>query len=43
MHQIHPPQCDRTFQHFLEYGERRDMMLFDEDPHYWKILEELAG
>lgn len=23
--------------------ERRDMMLFDEDPDYWKILEELAG
>lgn len=23
--------------------ERRDMMLFDEDPHYWQILEELAG
>ena len=22
--------------------ERRDMMLFDEDPDYWKILEELA-
>ena len=23
--------------------ERRDMMLFDEDPDYWKILEKLAG
>ena len=23
--------------------ERRDMMLFDEDPDYWKMLEELAG
>ncbi|NER24219.1 MAG: hypothetical protein F6J96_26635 [Symploca sp. SIO1C2] len=23
--------------------ERRDMMLFEEDSHYWKILEKLAG
>ena len=23
--------------------ERRDMMLFDEDPGYWKTLEQLAG
>lgn len=23
--------------------ERRDLMLFDEDPDYWKILEELVA
>ncbi|NET59888.1 MAG: hypothetical protein F6K47_28190 [Symploca sp. SIO2E6] len=23
--------------------ERRDIMLFDEDSHYWTILEKLAG
>ena len=27
----------------LSLDERRDMMLRNEDPDYWKILEELAG